>query len=86
MKNLSCYRAGEPASWAHSCDDLCFAPFCYFFWLTTPTYFSSAEHSRGERVRLDLKDLDHFSLFPGQVSAYSFNAIYIIYRIKLTQS
>ncbi|XP_039798730.1 DNA polymerase alpha subunit B-like isoform X2 [Panicum virgatum] len=27
----------------------------------------SAEHSRGERVRLDLKDLDHFSLFPGQV-------------------
>ncbi|KAF8725458.1 hypothetical protein HU200_019981 [Digitaria exilis] len=27
----------------------------------------SVEHSRGERVRLDLKDLDHFSLFPGQV-------------------
>ncbi|CAN6301501.1 unnamed protein product [Urochloa humidicola] len=27
----------------------------------------SVEHSKGERVRLDLKDLDHFSLFPGQV-------------------
>ncbi|CAL4911022.1 unnamed protein product [Urochloa decumbens] len=27
----------------------------------------SVEHSRGERVRLDLKDLDQFSLFPGQV-------------------
>ncbi|KAL6641683.1 hypothetical protein ACP70R_019864 [Stipagrostis hirtigluma subsp. patula] len=27
----------------------------------------SVEHSRGQRVRLDLKDLDHFSLFPGQV-------------------
>ncbi|XP_066358265.1 uncharacterized protein [Miscanthus floridulus] len=25
------------------------------------------QHSRGQRVRLDLKDLDHFSLFPGQV-------------------
>ena len=55
------------------------SPFCYFFWLTTPTSFSSVEHSRGECVRLDLKDLDHFSLFPGQVSANSFNAIYIIY-------
>ncbi|AQK40137.1 DNA polymerase alpha 2 [Zea mays] len=27
----------------------------------------SVEHSRGQCVRLDLKDLDHFSLFPGQV-------------------
>ncbi|XP_066378201.1 uncharacterized protein [Miscanthus floridulus] len=27
----------------------------------------SVQHSRGQRVRLDLKDLDHFSLFPGQV-------------------
>ncbi|CAL4896390.1 unnamed protein product [Urochloa decumbens] len=27
----------------------------------------SVEHSRGERVRLDLKDLDQFSLFPGQI-------------------
>ncbi|TVU51822.1 hypothetical protein EJB05_03267 [Eragrostis curvula] len=27
----------------------------------------SVEHSRGQRVRLDLKNLDHFSLFPGQV-------------------
>uniref|UniRef100_A0A0A9EXG1 DNA polymerase alpha subunit B n=1 Tax=Arundo donax TaxID=35708 RepID=A0A0A9EXG1_ARUDO len=27
----------------------------------------SVEHTRGQRVRLDLKDLDHFSLFPGQV-------------------
>ncbi|XP_062204477.1 uncharacterized protein LOC133906549 [Phragmites australis] len=27
----------------------------------------SVVHSRGQRVRLDLKDLDHFSLFPGQV-------------------
>ncbi|TVU51823.1 hypothetical protein EJB05_03268 [Eragrostis curvula] len=29
----------------------------------------SVEHSRGQRVRLDLKNLDHFSLFPGQVIA-----------------
>ncbi|EEC69071.1 hypothetical protein OsI_37935 [Oryza sativa Indica Group] len=27
----------------------------------------SVEHSRGQRVRLDLKDVDRFSLFPGQV-------------------
>ncbi|KAG8051016.1 hypothetical protein GUJ93_ZPchr0009g2163 [Zizania palustris] len=27
----------------------------------------SVQHSRGQRVRLDLKDLDQFSLFPGQV-------------------
>jgi len=79
MKNLSCYRAGERASWPIHVTIFALSSFRYFFWLTTPTYFSSAEHSRGERVRLDLKDLDHFSLFPGQVSAYSFNAIYIIY-------
>ncbi|KAG9446635.1 hypothetical protein H6P81_012763 [Aristolochia fimbriata] len=27
----------------------------------------SVEHSAGQRVRLDLQNLDHFSLFPGQV-------------------
>ncbi|VAI91720.1 unnamed protein product [Triticum turgidum subsp. durum] len=27
----------------------------------------SVEHSRGQRVRLDLKDINQFSLFPGQV-------------------
>lgn len=27
----------------------------------------SVEHSRGQRVRLDLKDINEFSLFPGQV-------------------
>lgn len=30
-------------------------------------------------MRLDLKDLDHFSLFPGQVRAASSNAIYTFY-------
>ncbi|GJN13452.1 hypothetical protein PR202_gb00159 [Eleusine coracana subsp. coracana] len=46
---------GEPAdaTLASEADSTCF--------------FSSVEHSRGQRVRLDLKDLDHFSLFPGQV-------------------
>lgn len=39
-----------------------------FFRLTAGVSFSSVEHSRGQRVRLDLKDLDHFSLFPGQVN------------------
>ncbi|CAH9077656.1 unnamed protein product [Cuscuta epithymum] len=28
---------------------------------------SSVEHSGGQRVRLDLQNLDHFSIFPGQV-------------------
>ncbi|CAL5433537.1 unnamed protein product [Camellia sinensis] len=28
---------------------------------------SSVEHSRGQRVRLDLQKLSQFSIFPGQV-------------------
>ncbi|VAI79658.1 unnamed protein product [Triticum turgidum subsp. durum] len=35
--------------------------------LTKGSTFSSVEHSRGQRVRLDLKDINQFSLFPGQV-------------------
>ncbi|KAJ4960012.1 hypothetical protein NE237_019922 [Protea cynaroides] len=29
--------------------------------------FGSVEHSGGQRVRLDLQKLNHFSFFPGQV-------------------
>uniref|UniRef100_N1R461 DNA polymerase alpha subunit B n=1 Tax=Aegilops tauschii TaxID=37682 RepID=N1R461_AEGTA len=35
--------------------------------LTKGSTFSSVEHSRGQRVRLDLKDINQFSLFSGQV-------------------
>jgi hypothetical protein len=89
MKNLYCYRAGKCASWTLSCGGLCFVtscPLCYSFRLTTGASFSSVEHSRGQHVRLDVKDIDQFSLFPGQVNKSKYCATCIIYWIKLTQS
>jgi DNA polymerase alpha subunit B len=46
----------------------------------------SVEHSRGQHVRLDLKDVDRFSLFPGQVSVFCSYLIFIINYIKLIPS
>jgi hypothetical protein len=46
--------------------------------ITKDDLFSSVEHSRGQRVRLDLKDINQFSLFPGQVTTSCSCAICIM--------
>lgn len=41
---------------------------CMLLWIYKKILiFDSVEHSGGQRVRLDLQNLDHFSIFPGQV-------------------
>ncbi|CAN4090508.1 unnamed protein product [Withania somnifera] len=55
---------------------------------------SSVEHSGGQRVRLDLQNLDHFSVFPGQVvgleghnpSGHCLIALKIVDRMPLSPS